>query len=91
MIKKTGHEVIGQLVKLILRDKGHESKFRIVLLTSKLATTKVFTRAEVTKKAPYGDRILNAEHETFTPLIYWITGGMGNEPEIYHKRPTFKH
>ena len=48
-------------------------------------TKKVFARAEVEKKRAYDDRILNVEHETFTPLAYSITGGMGQEAEIFYK------
>ena len=52
---------------------------------TKVNTKKVFARAADEKKRVYGDRILNVEHGTFTPLIYSITGGMGQDAETFYK------
>ena len=47
---------------------------------------KVYDADEKEKKRKYGQRVINVEHGTFTPLVYGINGGMGKECEIFHKR-----
>ena len=42
-------------------------------------TNKVYEQAERRKRALYNERILEVEHETFAPLIYSVTGGVGPE------------
>ena len=42
-------------------------------------------RHESEKKRQYNDRIMNAEHGTFTPLIFSVTGGAGPEAHILNK------
>ena len=37
------------------------------------------------KKRAYNERIVNVEHGTFTPLVFTVLGGMGQENEKYHK------
>ena len=51
----------------------------------KVNSKKVFARAEYEKKSVYDDCIINLEHGTFTPLVYSITGGMGQDAETFYK------
>ena len=39
----------------------------------------LYSSIEMTKKREYGDRILNVERGTFTPLVFASSGGMGLE------------
>ena len=45
----------------------------------------MYERAEAAKKNAYNDRIMKIEHGTFTPLVFSINGGMGQEAHRYHK------
>ena len=38
------------------------------------------------KKNAYGERVLNVEHGSFTPIIFSTTGGAGPEADKHHKR-----
>ena len=40
---------------------------------------------EKEKKRAYNSRIMNVEHGTFTPLVFSLTGGEGQEASIFHK------
>ena len=48
---------------------------------SNITQEKAYKPAEHEKKRNYNDRILNVEHDTFTPLIYSINDGMGTEAQ----------
>ena len=41
---------------------------------------------EVEKKRHYGERVLEIEHGSFTPLVFSVHGGMGRECKIFYKR-----
>ena len=38
------------------------------------------------KKRLYGERVIEVEHGTFTPLVFTTTGGMGKECSRYPNR-----
>ena len=40
---------------------------------------------EKEKKRAYNSRIMNVEHEAFTPLVFSLTGGEGPEAPMFHK------
>ena len=46
---------------------------------------KIYEKHEKEKKRQYNDRIMNVEHGTFTPLIFYTNGGAGPEAQIFHK------
>ena len=46
----------------------------------------VYKRHEQEKKRVYGERIIEIEKSSFTPLIFSTSGGMGQEATIFHKR-----
>ena len=46
----------------------------------------IYKQHENEKKRQYGSRVMEVEQGTFTPLIFSITGGMGAECKLYHKR-----
>ena len=41
---------------------------------------------EQEKKRPYNERILQIDHGTFTPLLFWINGIMGRECQKFYLR-----
>ena len=45
----------------------------------------VYDRAEKQKIRAYNDRIVNVKHETFVPLIFSTSGGMGGQAETFVK------
>ena len=45
----------------------------------------IYKRQEDEKKWKYGERVLNNEHGSFTPLVFSMTGGMSKECIIYRK------
>lgn len=49
------------------------------------STKKVYERAEKGKTSAYNERILNVEHGSFVPLIFSVTGGMGDQAKIFGK------
>ena len=49
---------------------------RILLITE---VSKTYEINEKEKKRSYNRRVLEVEHETFTPLVFSATGGMGRE------------
>ena len=51
---------------------------------------KVLSKHEKEKKRLYGQRIMNVEHGTFTPLVYSITGGEGPETSAFHRQLAMK-
>ncbi|PFX28681.1 hypothetical protein AWC38_SpisGene6628 [Stylophora pistillata] len=46
----------------------------------------VYRQHESEKKGQYANRVMEVKQGTFMPLIFSITGGMGTECKIYHKR-----
>ena len=46
---------------------------------------KILEKYDRDKKRAYNERIMNVEHGTFTPLVFTVFGGMGQENEKYHK------
>ena len=57
---------------------------------SHFSPDKIFRKHQQEKKRQYNQRILNVEHETFTPLIFSINGGEGSECSAYHKHIAVK-
>lgn len=47
---------------------------------------KVYKQQEAKKRQEYGQRILEVEHGTFTPLILTTGGGMAREATVFYKR-----
>jgi len=45
-----------------------------------------FKKHEAIKKRAYETHIPEAEHSTFTPLLFFATGGMAHEATIFFKR-----
>ena len=48
--------------------------------------TSLFRQHELEKKREYGDRILNVDYESFTPLVFSTFGGLGKEDTIFYNR-----
>ena len=46
-----------------------------------LTVQQVFNKHEAEKKRAYNDRVMNIEHETFTPLVFSLNGVMSPECE----------
>jgi len=46
-----------------------------------------YRKHEREKKRAYAQRILEAEHSSFTPLVFSATGGMGREATCFYKPP----
>ena len=46
----------------------------------------IYSQHEAQKKQEYGDRVLNVEHGTLTPLIFSTTGGWGKEATRFHRQ-----
>ena len=51
-----------------------------------LTPQQIYRNHEQEKKRKYGQRVMDIEHGTFTPLIFTTTGGMSGECERYHCR-----
>ena len=47
---------------------------------------KAYIANEKEKKRSYGQRIQEVEHGTFTPLVFSVHGGMGEECKMFYKR-----
>ena len=52
---------------------------------SQKSIEKILQKHKREKKRAYNERIMNVEHGTFTPLVFTVLGGMGQENEKYHK------
>ena len=50
-----------------------------------LTTGIVLTKNEKEKKQNYNRCIMNIEHSIFTPFLFSVSGGMGNECSMFHK------
>ena len=50
-----------------------------------LLVSVILKKHEKEKKRAYNSRIMNAEHGTFTPLVFSLTGGEGPETSMFHK------
>ena len=50
-----------------------------------LTSEKIFIKHEREKKRQYNNRIMNAEHGTFTPLVFFVDGGMAKDCLKFHK------
>ena len=46
----------------------------------------LYRRHEQAKKREYGDRIIEVENGSFTPLVFATTGGMGREATLFYRR-----
>ena len=46
---------------------------------------KIYEKHEREKKSNYNHRIMSIQHGTFTPLIFSVTGGAGQECSRYHR------
>ena len=47
-------------------------------------------RHEKEKKREYNSRIMNIEHGTFTPLVFWVSGLLGKECSMFHQHMAEK-
>ena len=45
----------------------------------------ILKKHEKEKERAYDSRNINVEHETFTPLVFSLTGGKIPEPSMFHK------
>ena len=45
----------------------------------------VLRKHEKEKKTSHNSRIMNVKHETFTPLVFSLTGSEGQEASMFHK------
>ena len=50
-----------------------------------LTSKKIFAKHEREKKRQYNNGIMNVEHGTFTPLVFYLNGGMAKECLKFHK------
>ena len=50
-----------------------------------LTSEKIFIKHEREKKRQYNNRIMNVEHGTFTPLVFFVDGGMAKDCLKFHK------
>ena len=55
-------------------------------LSNQGALQKAYKKHEAEKKRAYGERILQVEKATFTPLVFSISGGVGREAQSFMKR-----
>ena len=55
-------------------------------LQQKPVTCSNIQKHELEKKRAYQQRIQEAEHSSFTPLVLSVTGGMGVEASLFYKR-----
>ena len=53
---------------------------------SGLSLDAAHTRNERDKTRKYGERIINVEQGTFTPLVFTSAGGMARQSQIFYKR-----
>ena len=51
-----------------------------------LDMAKIYSQHERKKKAEYGECILQIERGSFTPLVFFTTGGMGRESTTFYQR-----
>ena len=51
---------------------------------SNLAAT--YRKQERLKKNAYAQGVIEVEHASFTPLVFSVTGGLGNEANKFYKR-----
>ena len=75
------------------RNDLHSLMRGFATLMPSLTGTKSHSRSincihENDKKRLYSRRVLDAEHGSFTPLVFTTTGGMGKECIRYHSRLT---
>ena len=50
-----------------------------------LTSKKIFAKHEREKKRQYNNGIMNVEHGTFTPLVFYLNGGLAKECLKFHK------
>ena len=87
--------IVGDESRLDIRARGFWRKgqnaffdIRVINLNSesliKTPVEKILIKQEREKKNNYNQRIMNAEHGTFTPLFFSIHGSTGPECSAYH-------
>ena len=55
-----------------------------------ISIEKCFKKHEMEKKRAYGQRILEVERATFTPIVFSASGGLGKEATTFYKRLASK-
>ena len=45
-----------------------------------------YLKNELEKKRQYNERVLQVEHGSFSPLVFNVNGGMGNECRAFYSR-----
>ena len=63
--------------------RGQNAFIDVVRVTNPGAATQ--SQKLIEKILQKNERIMNVEHGTFTPLMFTVLGGMGQENEKYHK------
>ena len=48
--------------------------------------SQAYRKNELEKKRHYNERVREIEHGTFTPLVFSVYGGMGQECNVFYKR-----
>ena len=51
----------------------------------------ILEKHEKEKKGAYNNTIVNVENETFTPLVFSLTGGKGPETFTFHQHTAQKY
>ena len=51
----------------------------------------ILKKHEKEKKGAYNNTIVNVENETFTPLVFSLTGGKGPETFTFHQHTAQKY
>jgi len=54
--------------------------------SNNLTPSVCYRKHEQEKKRAYEQRIREAEHSSFTPLVFLATGGMGREATCFYKQ-----
>ena len=57
----------------------------LVIMLGTMLGLGVLLKQEKEKKREYNKRIMNTEHSTFTPLVFLVSGLVGNKYSMSHK------
>jgi len=68
-----------------LWNTSHERAFADVRVFNPLAKSQSLSCKDEGKKRAYDERVHNVEHDTFTPLVFSIAGGMGPIATTFYK------
>ena len=62
----------------------------LVVMLGPMLGLGVLLKQEKEKKREYNKRIMNTEHSTFTPLVFLVSGLVGNKYSMSHKHMAEK-